>query len=103
MSLNRHATQRDANEPEVFAFARAHGYSVYPLDRPADAIVGKGQRTHLVEIKQPAGPRGGVAHRKLTKTQEDFFATWRGCYHLVRSGEELVEQLRRCEGRRVDA
>ena len=26
-------------------------------------------------------------------------STWRGCYHLVRSGTELVEQLKLCRAK----
>jgi hypothetical protein len=91
-----HAKQRDANERAILDYALAHGYSVVRIDVPCDALLGKGRTTHLVEIKREVGPRGGVAGRKLTKPQQEFFDTWRGCYHLARTGPELVAQLQQC-------
>ncbi len=105
MSLNRYATQRDANEPAVVAYAEAHGYSVEKVDEPCDLLVGKGRMSHLVEVKLPLRPRrkgdkGGTSHSRPTDDQERFAQRWRGCYHLVRSGEDLVAQVEDCRKRR---
>ena len=81
MALARYNNRRDANEPIIFAFLRAQGMSVCPLDTPADALVGFKGRTYLVEIKD--GPK-----KKLTPPQVKFSSTWRGCYTVLHSIEE---------------
>ena len=78
MSLNRHATQRDANEPEIVAALRAAGASVWPLDEPLDLLVGYRGRDYLLEVKLPLGPNGGESHSVPNDKQKRFMLTWRG-------------------------
>tara|TARA_R110000737_G_scaffold109875_2_gene142902 strand:- start:2994 stop:3275 length:282 start_codon:yes stop_codon:yes gene_type:complete len=72
--------KRDANEPEIFKTLRSHGLSVKSMDEPADALVGFGGRTYLVEVKMPKGT--------FTPPQERFQETWKGDYHVLRSVED---------------
>lgn len=72
--------KRDANEAEIVSRLRAHGMSVYPIDKPCDLLVGYRGRTYLVEVKAPKG--------KLTRTQQEFTALWRGCWAVLRSEHE---------------
>ena len=86
MALAKYGNKRDANEPEIFDTLRGHGLSVRPLDTPADAIVGYGLRTYLVEVKTAKG--------KLTRSQSEFLKTWRGDYTILRSVDEAIEFAR---------
>lgn len=76
----QYKNKRDANEPDIFTELRAYGLSVFPMDTPADALVGWMGRTYLVEVKQPKG--------KLTDTQEAFLDTWKGDFTILRTVEE---------------
>lgn len=88
MSLNRWAKKRDENEADIFETLRAHGLSVEPIDTPADAIVGYGGRTYLVEVKRPK--KKGQAAGKLTPPQEAFLETWKGDHTILRTVEEAT-------------
>jgi len=81
MSLGRYNNRRDANEAAIFKALRDLGLSVYPLDMPADALVGYADVTHLVEIKN--GPKA-----RFTTDQVKFQAGWQGCYVVLRSESE---------------
>ena len=81
MALGRYNNKRDANEAAIFKVLRDLGMSVYPLDTPADALVGYMEVTHLVEIKN--GPKA-----KFTTDQEKFQVSWQGCYVVLRSESE---------------
>ena len=72
--------KRDANEPIIFAILRAHGISVYPIDKPADALCGFRGVSFLVEIKN--GPKA-----KLTDAQHKFLNTWTGDHTILDSEE----------------
>jgi hypothetical protein len=72
--------KRDLNEADIIAELRAHGLSVYPLDKPLDLLCGYGGKTYLVEVKSPKG--------KFTPPQLEFMDTWRGGYTVLRSIEE---------------
>lgn len=84
MALGRYGNKRDKNEPNIFAILRNHGFSVHPLDTPADAIVGRKGRTYLVEVKD--GPKA-----KLTPPQKKFKESWRGDYIVLRNEDEAIE------------
>lgn len=75
--------KRDANEAEIVSRLRAHGLSVYPIDKPCDLIVGYRGRTYLVEVKSDKG--------RLTRTQQEFVASWRGCWAVLRSVDEASD------------
>ena len=75
--------QRDANEKEVFDALRRHGLTVFALDVPADAIVGYGGTTYLVEVKN--GPKA-----PMTPPQETFLETWKGDHTILRSVDDAI-------------
>ena len=76
----QYKNKRDGNEKDIFNELEAYGLSVYPMDAPADALVGFHGRSYLVEIKMPKG--------SMTKPQEEFRSTWRGDYTILRSVED---------------
>jgi hypothetical protein len=78
MTINRWAARSDSNRHAIVDALRAAGAVVYDLRRPVDLLVAFRGQTILVEIKRPAGPRGGTAGRKHTKAQSEFLATWVG-------------------------
>ena len=80
MSIKRFATKRDANEPLIIEYLERRGFSVHPMDQPLDLLVGRNQKTYLVEVKTEKG--------KLTKTQKDFLKLWRGQFAIVRDLEQ---------------
>ena len=84
MALNRYGNKRDKNEASIFAILRGYGFSVYPLDTPADAIVGHKGRTYLVEVKD--GPKA-----TFTPPQSKFKLSWLGDYIVLRTDDEAVE------------
>lgn len=75
MTIHRYAARRDANDFDLVAAARKLGWWLTPLDTPCDYL---GWHAQLgwrpIEIKLPAGPRGGHSHSKLTKAQVAFHA-----------------------------
>lgn len=94
MTLYRRAAARDANEPEIVAVLRAVGAHVELLREPVDLLVGFRGATYLIEVKLPAGPRGGVKDRTLTDDQADFFNAWRGgMLAVVRSPEDALRLI----------
>ena len=76
----RFAARRDENEREIVDALRGVGASVHRLDGPGlpDLLVGRAGETYLLEVKRPAGPRGGVKGRTLTAPQVQFQSEWRG-------------------------
>ena len=81
MALGRYNNRRDANEAAIFKVLRDLGFSVYPLDTPADALVGYREVTYLLEIKN--GPKA-----RFTTDQKEFQVGWQGCYVVLRSESE---------------
>lgn len=76
----RYKNKRDLSEPEVIAALVEAGCSVTPLDTPCDLVVGFAGRSHLVEVK--------TGKAKLTPTQAEWLAEWRGDYTVLRSQAE---------------
>jgi len=72
--------KRDINEAAIFRIIKAHGITVYPIDKPADALCGFRGVSLLVEIKN--GPKA-----KLTDAQKKFLNTWTG-HHVILDSEE---------------
>lgn len=70
--------KRDANEGIIFDILRAHGISVYPIDKPCDALCGYRGSSFLVEIKN--GPKA-----TLTTAQHKFIEKWDGDYTILDS------------------
>ena len=109
MSRSTHAigAARDANEPEIRrAFEEVCGAVFWPTAEPVDALVwwlgGYGvsvPQLHAVEIKRPAGPKGGTSGRNLTPAQERFFAAFpAGVRHVVRTVEDVFDLVPRQPG-----
>ena len=67
----RYAARVDKNQSEIVSALRAAGAYVWVIGLPVDLLVGHNNQTYLVEIKD--GPK-----KRLTKLQQDFFATWTG-------------------------
>lgn len=96
MSLNRYAKQRDKNEPEIIEALRSVGALVWTMDVPVDLLVGFRGRWLLMEVKMPAGPKGGTKGRNKTELQADFFAECEGRSlpaYLVRSPMEALRVI----------
>ncbi len=92
------AARRDANEAEVVAALRAAGALVYHLDGRdlPDLLVGFRGRWTVVEVKRPAGPRGGLKGRKLRPGQAALMmlARAQGLPIVVaRTAEEALEAI----------
>jgi hypothetical protein len=89
MSLRRHATRRDAVEPEVIDALLAHGFSVKQLsakDIP-DLLIGKHGQTRIAEVK--------TGTKKLSEGQDRFWRDWRGNGKIVLRSVEDVGRLAR--------
>ena len=84
----QYKNKRDANEAAIFDELRAYGLSVFPMDKPADALVGWMGRSYLVEVKNPKGKN------KLSAPQEAFLETWKGDFTILRTVEEAAEFAR---------
>ena len=71
----------DGNQRDLIDYLQAKGATVVTLPegqgRP-DLLVGYRHVTALAETKMPAGPKGGVSHRKLSKRQEIWWRAWNG-------------------------
>lgn len=76
--------KRDTNEGIIFDILRAHGISVYPIDKPADALCGYRGVTFLIEVKN--GPKA-----KLTPPQHKFLNTWTGDHTILDSEEAATK------------
>ena len=78
----RYAAKPDSNRTEIVEAMRKAGAYVWDIRLPVDLLVGKNEKTWLVEIKRDR-------KAKYTKLQKDFFRDWKGG-PLVRI--ETVEQ-----------
>ena len=93
MGLNRFAKRRDANETAIRRALEHVGAQVYPIDKPADLLVGFRQRWHLLEVKDGAKP---PSKRALTPGEAIVAAEcqWEGLpYHVVLSESEALEAI----------
>lgn len=73
MSLNRFATRRDTNEPDLLKVLRQFG-AVWVQQGPLDGWCCWREHWTPVEIKRPDGPKGGRNHRHYTDAQVLFLA-----------------------------
>lgn len=67
----RRAARVDANQDQIVIALRAAGAYVWIIGLPVDLLVGYKGHTWLMECKTDH-------KKKLTKLQEDFFASWPG-------------------------
>ncbi|MBO9437318.1 hypothetical protein J7354_01460 [Sulfitobacter sp. R18_2] len=88
----KYKNKRDSNEPELVAELRAYGLSVCLMDRPADALVGYGGNSYLVEFKTPKGP--------LSEPQKAFLETWKGDWTELRTTEEASQFAQMIRGQK---
>jgi hypothetical protein len=95
VSLNRYATKRDINEPEIVQALRAVGATVVQLDKPVDLLVGYRGKSVLMEVKQPGiKVKSGDQKFSLTPNQKKFYAQWQGGeLYTVRSVEQALACL----------
>jgi hypothetical protein len=96
------ARQRDRNEPGIVAALRSVGASVEVLNGRGvpDLLVGfrlpdtSLSVIRLLEVKAPAGPRGGTSGRELTPDQRTWWSSWVGPSPvIVRSAAEAIASL----------
>lgn len=82
MSIHRRDAKRDLNEGPIVEALTAAGASVTRLSDKGvpDLLVGFGGHTRLLEVKAPAGERGGQKRGAagLTEEQRSWWATWLG-------------------------
>jgi hypothetical protein len=92
----RNAARADANQPEIVAALRAHGYVVWNIKFPVDLLVGyKGVKGEVggwiaIEIKDGSKPPSACA---LTHDQQQFFATAPGPAAVVTDVESALRAL----------
>jgi len=83
--MPRRAAKVDANQPEIVAYLRAHGFSVEHLHMVGegcpDIMVGRDEVNYLIEIKVPG--------EKLNERQVKWHGKWRGQKMTVWCVEDL--------------
>jgi hypothetical protein len=94
----RRLVRRDANHAAIVATLRAAGVLVHDA-----AALGSGfpdlvcahprVGVRLVEVKRPAGPRGGTSDRELRPAQVAFHRAWQRYACVVTSPEEALAAL----------
>jgi len=92
VSINRWDKSVDANQLEIVKGLEAAGCTVCTIAQPVDLLVGYDGLNHLLEIKLPLGPKGGDPSTR-TQAQKDFYATWKGNVHEVRSLDEALAAI----------
>ena len=87
----RYAAKIDANQPQIVAALRAAGASVQPLHAVGrgvpDLLVAHRGVNYLLEVKDGAKPPSA---RKLTETQVEWHAAWRGQIAVVETVEQAL-------------
>lgn len=90
----RRAARTDENQAEIVRALRGIGCSVQDLSAVGkgcpDLLVGRGGRNWLMEVKRPAGPRGGMRDRGLTPDQVKWHDAWSGHVCVVTTAEDAV-------------
>lgn len=80
----RRAAKVDGNQRDIVDALRQIGCDVHVIGLPVDLLVGFRARNFLIEVKDPNGSN------RLTESQKEFMATWRGQVRICRSPEEAV-------------
>lgn len=86
MTLHRRAAKVDKVQREIVSALRAIGADVFYIREPVDLAVGWRKRTVLLECKDPK--RG-----RLTKAQEEFFASYRGEAYIVQDVAQAIKAV----------
>lgn len=93
----RRATRRDPHESAIVDALRRAGCTVssWGADGAPDLVVGHHGRTYLLEVKSPAGPRGGKSQngQTLTSAQQKWHRDWRGHVAIVTSIDEALRAV----------
>ena len=91
----RRAAKKDMNHNDIAEALIEAGCSVLDLSRVGngcpDMLVGVRSENILLEVKRPKAK--GQTAGKLEKTQEAFFALWRGTVYAVHSPEEALRAV----------
>jgi hypothetical protein len=83
----RYAARVDANQQEIVKALREAGAFVWIIGLPVDLLVGFSGQTFLVEVKDGS-------KKRLTKLQEDFFASWcGGGLHRIESPVDALRMI----------
>lgn len=92
MSLNRRNPKRDVNESQVIEALERCGFTVERISQKGvpDLLVSRRGQFHCVEVKRPAGPKGGLKGRTLTDEQIAFRDRHKAPVAVIRSGLEAV-------------
>ena len=87
MGINRRATKRDANEPEIIKALREVGATVQTISETnvTDLLVGYQGVNYLIEVKMPKG--------KLSSGQKDWHLSWDGQVSVARSVDDALSVL----------
>lgn len=96
MSLHRRAAKRDANEREIIDALERCGAIVRQLsgEEVPDLLVGYRDRTYLLGVKAPDGPRGGTSHGRNRDSGDQRPLEWNGGpWEVVTTIEEAVETV----------
>ena len=100
----KYARKRDVNERAIIDALEQAGASVQQLDGAGvpDLLVSWSNVLHLIEVKLPLGPRGGLQRHRtseggsgdLTEAQVKWWARWKGPPpKIVRSAAEALEAI----------
>ncbi len=95
----RRAARIDANHREIVEGLRAIGAGVTSLAAVGggcpDLLASYRGRWHALEVKQPAGPRGGASAsgQHLRETQRRWIEQHRAPVHVVRSVSDALEAI----------
>ena len=98
----RRAARTDATQALIVRALRDHGAHVTSLAAVGggvpDLLVSYAGRWFVMEVKRPAGPRGGRSAdgQRLRESQEAFVQAARAPVSVVRSGVEAIDALRVC-------
>jgi len=90
----RTAARVDANQQEIIRVLRDCGVTVQPLHTVGkgtpDLLCGYRGRNILLEVKDGDRP---TSHRRLTRDQQQWHATWRGQVAVVETPEQALRVM----------
>ncbi|UEP31593.1 hypothetical protein [Burkholderia sp. B21-007] len=89
--MSKWARRADGNQPAIIAALRDIGATVQPLHTVGsgvpDLLVAYGNRTFVMEIKDPSKPR---SDRQLTPAQVKWHEMWIGEKHVVETPMQAI-------------
>ena len=85
-----HSGRVDGNHAAILAAARSFGWSALSIATVGggapDAVLAKGNRTYLIEIKDGDS-------KTLTNAEQKFHTDWRGIVYVIRNLADLIALL----------